>query len=219
MEADPRPGYLIVERLGLRSVKPAATPGSDGKDEEDTEADVDLVGEEATHFRAVAARGNYLAMDRPDLQFSIKEICREMSKPTSGSLRRLIRFGRYLKGKPRLVWDFVMQDLIDDINIFTDSDWAGCRRSRKSTSGGAIKVGQHTIKTWAKTQAIVAKSSAEAELYAVVRGACEGLGMSALLEDFGTPSAMRLHLDSSAAQGILDRQGLPKVRHIDVNVL
>ena len=61
----------------------------------------------------------------------------------------------------RPMLDFVMQDVFDDMNIFTDSDWAGCRRSRKSTSGGAIKVGQHTIKTWAKTQAIVVKSSAE----------------------------------------------------------
>ena len=112
-----------------------------------------------------------------------------------------------------------MQDATDQVGIFTDSDWAGCRRARKSTSGGAIKVGQHSIKTWAKTQAIVAKSSAEAELYAVVRGACEGLGMSALLEDFGAEASLRLHLDSSAAQGILDRQGLSKVRHIDVNIL
>ena len=142
-----------------------------------------------------------------------------MSKPTTGSLRRLVRFGRYLKAKPRLVWDFVMQDDAEEVNISTDSDWAGCRRSRKSTSGGAIKIGQHAIKTWSKTQAIVAKSSAEAELYAVVRGACEGLGLSALVEDFGSQTMLRLHLDSSAAQGILDRQGLSKARHIDVNVL
>ena len=126
---------------------------------------MEFIGEETTNFRAVASRGNYLAMDRPDIQFSIKDICREMSKPTTGSLRRLVRFGRYLKAKPRLVWDFVMQDDTEEVNIFTDSDWAGCRRSRKSTSGGAIRVGQHTIKTWANTQAIVAKSSAEAEVY------------------------------------------------------
>ena len=158
-------------------------------------------------------------MDRPDLQFPVKDICREMSSPTTGSLRRLMKCGRYIKGKPRLVWNFMMQDETEGVNIFTDSDWAGCRRSRKSTSGGAIRVGQHTIKTWSKTQSIVATSSAEAELYAVVRGACEGLGMQALLEDFGAKAEMRIHLDSSAAQGILDRQGLSKVRHIDVNIL
>ena len=39
------------------------------------------------------------------------------------------------------------------------------------------------------------------------------------MEDFGSQTLLRLHLDSSAAQGILDRQGLSKVRHIDVNVL
>lgn len=99
------------------------------------------MGEQATNFRAVAARGNYLAMDRPDLQFTIKEICREMSRPTTGSLRRLMRFGKYLKSRPRLVWDCNMQDHTDEVHIFTDSDWAGCRRSRKSTSGGSIRIG------------------------------------------------------------------------------
>jgi len=34
-----------------------------------------------------------------------------------------------------------MQDHTDEVHIFTDSDWAGCRRSRKSTSGGSIRIG------------------------------------------------------------------------------
>ena len=63
------------------------------------------------------------------------------------------------------------------------------------------------------------KSSAEAELYAVVRGGTEGLGMLTLLLDFGKPSRMQLHLDASAAKGIVERRGLSKVRHVDVNVL
>ena len=37
--------------------------------------------------------------------------------------------------------------------------------------------GGHCLKTWSKTQAIVAKSSAESELYGVVRGTVEGIGM------------------------------------------
>ena len=37
---------------------------------------------DARSFRAVAARANYLGLDRPDLQFASKELCREMAKPT-----------------------------------------------------------------------------------------------------------------------------------------
>ena len=53
------------------------------------------------------------------------------------------------------------------------------------SSGGAIMIGKHCLKTWSKTQALVAKSSGEAELYAVVKGAAEALGMVTLARDLG----------------------------------
>ena len=37
---------------------------------------------QSTMFRAVTARLNYLAQDRSDIQFAVKELCRFMSKPT-----------------------------------------------------------------------------------------------------------------------------------------
>ena len=87
-----------------------ATPGVSGNDEEYLDTDVPLVGDDITKYRGVIARCNYLGTDRPDALFAIKEGCREMSKLTTGSLRRLRRIGRYLKKHPRLVWKFDMQD-------------------------------------------------------------------------------------------------------------
>ena len=55
---------------------------------------------------------------------------------------------------------------------------------------------------------MVAESSADAELYAVVRGGTEGLGMVTLLADVGTIAKLQLHLDAAAAKGIVERQGL-----------
>ena len=79
--------------------------------------------------------------------------------------------------------------------------------------------GGNCLKTCSKTQAIVAKSSAEAELYGVVRGATDGLGMVTLLKDLGSVVGVQMHVDASAAMGIIERQGLSRVRHIDTNVL
>ena len=101
-----------------------------------------------------------------------------------------------------------MQGKIDKITVRIDADWAGCRRSRKSTSGGSISRGTHCIKTWSKTQAVIAKSSAESELYGVVGGACEGLGTRTLCEDLVESVGIVLVLDATAAKGILDRTGL-----------
>ena len=205
--------------MGVADARAVVSPGIGGAAEDDEEDNVDIVGPDLSRFRGVAARCNYLSFDRPDVQFATKEICREMSKPTTGSLRRLRRIGCYLKGAKRLVWDFKMQDDVDTLDVFTDSDWAGCRRSRKSTSGGAIMRGGHCIKTWSKTQALIAKSSGEAELYAVVRGAAEALGMATLAKDMGKKVEIQLHIDALAAKGMIERKGLSKVRHLDVNVL
>ena len=80
-------------------------------------------------------------------------------------------------------------------------------------------IGTHLIKSWAKTQATIATSSAESELYGIVRGTCEALGFFSLAEDLGLEMTARLHMDATAAQGIVDRHGLSKVRHLDVSLL
>ena len=58
----------------------------------------ELVGAEATRFRGIAARVNYLAADRPGIQYAVKEVCRRMAKPVEGGWQKLIRLGRYLNG-------------------------------------------------------------------------------------------------------------------------
>ena len=80
-------------------------------------------------------------------------------------------------------------------------------------------VRSHCWKTWSKTQNLVAKSSAEAELYGSVRAACEGLGVLTLMDEFGMPMDGRVHIDASAAKAIIEREGLDRVRHVEVNVL
>ena len=132
---------------------------------------------------------------------------------------KLKRVGRFLCIHPRLVWKYVWQPSYGTIHIYTDSNWAGCKTSRKSTSGGVAMIGDHTIKTWSKTQAAIAKSSAEAELYAVIRGSVEGLGLQTLAKELGFTANVQIHLDASAAKSIIERRGLCRVRHIDVEVL
>ena len=133
VEADPRHAELIIEQLLEPETRTLSTPGCN--EEKDDEEGKELVGEDATRYRAIAARCNYLSLDRPDLQFAVKEVCREMSKPTSKSWARLRRIGQYLKGKPRVVWQYEWQDQCSTLDVFADANWAGCRRTRKSTSG------------------------------------------------------------------------------------
>ena len=47
-----------------------------------------------------------LALDRCDIQFATKEICRDMSSPTQMSVGKLRRLASYLLEYPSLVWTF-----------------------------------------------------------------------------------------------------------------
>eukprot|EP00969_Alexandrium_andersonii_P041536 1820851-Alexandrium_andersonii.AAC.1 len=59
-----------------------------------------------------------------------------MAKPTKGGMRRLKRLARYLTRYPRLRQEFRRQTGTKDLATLVDADWAGCRKTRKSTSGG-----------------------------------------------------------------------------------
>ena len=134
-----------------------------------------------------------------------------MSRPTARSWELLKRVGRYLKGRPRLVWKYNWQSPVDVVDVHSDANWAGCRESRKSSSGGTIAIGGHLIRAYSKTQAVIAKSSGESELYAVVRASSEALGILTLLKDFGCPEMRAsVGMDASAAIGIVQRQGISK---------
>eukprot|EP00973_Karenia_brevis_P087252 12097498-Karenia_brevis.AAC.1 len=73
----------------------------------------------------------------------------------------------------------------DKIVAHSDSDWAGCPDTRKSTSGGVAQIGEHLIKAWASSQTVVALSSGEAELYALTKAASQTLGIMTMARDFG----------------------------------
>ena len=79
--------------------------------------------------------------------------------------------------------------------------------------------GGHMIRRWSKMQNLVALSSAEAELYGIVRASAELLGCKSMARDFGHDLGARLYADASAALGIVHRQGLGKLRHIDTSSL
>ena len=70
-----------------------------------------------------------------------------------------------------------------------------------------------------KTQLLIAESSAESELYGIVKASCEALGTLTLAQELGGSLDARVHVDAAAAKGIAERSGFDKVRHIDVNVL
>ena len=174
-----------------------------------------LEASDATTFRAISARSKYLAQDRPDGSYSSKELCREFAKPNGQSLVKLKRIGRYYAGKPRLVYRFdFAQTPAQHVDVYCDTDFAGCNVTRRSTTGGCAMIGGGCVKHWSKTQPTIALSSGEAELSGIGAGMAQALGVQALAADMGWDLQPRVFSDATAAIGISKRRGLGKIRHL-----
>ena len=110
-EADPRHHAIVIEEFGLGDGATVSTPlGPEEQKAGVTEPGVPLEAGEATRYRALVARMNYLAMDLPDIMIGVKEAAKRMSAPCAPDWKLLKRIGRYLKLVPRAIQVFVWQD-------------------------------------------------------------------------------------------------------------
>ena len=78
---------------------------------------------------------------------------------------------------------FRWQDEPAYLSALSDSNSAGCHRTRKSTSGACFMNGAHLIKAYSKTEANIALSSGEAGFYSMVHATSEALELKAMIQN------------------------------------
>ena len=132
---------------------------------------------------------------------------------------RLKRLAKYIDAYPVADTMYYWGMQIDRIIGYSDSDWAGDPRTRKSTSGGCLIMNGSVVKSWSRTQRTIALSSGEAELYAAIKVAQEILGIQSLAKDLGMRISGTLAIDAKATMGMISRRGLGQLRHIEVHNL
>ena len=99
-----------------------------------------------------------------------------MIKPTQRDWERLVRLGHYLLVKSLVVQLITNQDRREEVfKVWTDTDCAGCRASRKNTSERVVQWGSNVLKAWRSSQVLVALSSGEAEYYGLVKVCSVGI--------------------------------------------
>lgn len=160
------------------------------KEKEETKQELD--SQQAKAFRSMAAPCLYLSLGRPGIQSLVKEICRQMSKPTLSAWRKLMRTSRYIRINPGNVWDYKWQDVQTANDVFGDSNWASCSVTKRSRSGGAAKIGPYCTRTCSRTYNLAAEPSAEAELLRVSKSCMRGIGSPDAIEGFGAGACRAL---------------------------
>ena len=122
---------------------------------------------ETTRYGALDATANFLATDRGYIMYCAKDLTRHMPTPTTADLREDGEIGEVFEEETQgsVVVQISRNAGANLKRSQTHTGWAGCKRTRRSTTEGYTVAGSHLIKMRCKTQAVVALSSAEAELY------------------------------------------------------
>ena len=114
----------------------------------------------------------YLSHTRPDIAFSVSYVSQYMHAPYEEHMNAVYQILKYLKDCPSKGL-FFKKNEARNIEGFTDADWIGSIKDRRSTSRYCTLVWGNLVMWRSKKQAVVASSTAEAEFRAVAHGICE----------------------------------------------
>ena len=216
----------LLDLCKMNSANPVNTTGSAAL-KRIHDADCPLEPDEHSMFRTAVGKLLWLAFVRPDCSRAVKELSRDVKAPTQESLAKLKQLLRYLAGTKQSVLRLRPSQMPADwrttIDVvgFVDNDWAGCSKTRKSTSGSTIQVLGCDIVHTSRTQGTVALSSGEAELYAIGQGISEALCVrSLILEAVARRVHVIVHTDSTAGKSVASRFGTGKrTKHVELRFL
>ncbi|GJU52141.1 putative ribonuclease H-like domain-containing protein [Tanacetum coccineum] len=193
----------ILKKFDLECVRTATTPYEapkpKSKNEPDSPVNVHL-------YRSMIGSLMYLTASRPDIMFAVSACSRNQVTPTTSNLEAVKKIFKYLKGQPKLgLWypresPFVLE-------AYSDSDYAGANKDRKSTTGGCQFLGRRLISWQCKKQTIVATSSTEAEYVAAAN--CCGQKLIQVL---------KIHTDDNVADLLTKAFDGPRFNHLVVNI-
>jgi hypothetical protein len=204
----------LLKRFGMKDAKPAKTPmGTDGH------VDLNKGGKSVDQkaYRSMIGSLLYLCSSRPDIMLSVCMCARFQSDPRECHLVAVKRILRYLVDTPCFgIW--YPKGSTFDLIGYSDSNYAGCKVDRKSTSGTCQFLGRSLVSWSSKKQTSVALSTAEAEYVAAGQCCAQLLWMRQTLRYFGyNLSKVPLLCDNESAILMADNPGEhSRIKHIDI---
>nr|GEX10609.1 retrovirus-related Pol polyprotein from transposon TNT 1-94 [Tanacetum cinerariifolium] len=149
----------ILNKYGMESCDPVGTPMKikDKLDLDQNETPVDT-----TKYRSMIGALMYLTSSRLNIVHATCLCARYQAKPTEKHLKEVKRIFRYLWGTVNTgLW--YTKDFGFELTGFLDADYAGCKDTFKSTSGGAQFFREKLVSWSLKKQDCMVLSTAEAE--------------------------------------------------------
>jgi hypothetical protein len=207
----------VLERAGMVNYKPASTP-IDTKGKISATDGVPL--QDKTFYPSIAGALQYLTLIRPEIAYAVQQACLYMQDPHDahwGIIKRILRYVRGTTGHGVLL----RASCSTALTAYTDADWAGCPDTQRSTSGFCIFLGEALISWSSKCQAVVSRSSAEAEYRGVANAAAECCWLRNLLTELhiNVNKASIIFCDNISVVYLSDNPVHHKrTKHVELNI-
>jgi len=170
-------------------------------------------------YQRLVGRLIYLCHTRPDICYAVSVVSRYMHDPRTGHMEAVYQILRYLKGTPgKGLWFKANQHL--NLEGYCDADWASSKDDRRSTSRYFVFVGGNLVSWRSKKQAVVSRSTAEAEYRAMALALCEIMWLKGLLKELQVlkNETMLLHCDNVAAINIANNPvQFDRMKHVEID--
>jgi hypothetical protein len=158
---------------------------------------------------------------RPDIANAVRELTKVLGKATPAAYKEMLRVCKFIADTKNMglkVDPVVPNDGKWELEVYSDSDWAGSKDDRRSVGSYYIFLNKVLISWRSKSQKVVSLSSSEAEFYACAEAVKEIPFIAQLLLFLGIPVKLPVDVWVDNVGAIFmseNRTSSSRTRHMD----
>jgi hypothetical protein len=217
----------VLKRFCMQDCKPGDTPISKGDKfslNQCPKGNLEIQEMQKIPYASVVGSLMYAQVcTRPDIAYIVGVLGRYLSNPGMDHWKAAKRVLRYLKRTRDYMLTYRRSESLEIIG-YSDSDFAGCQDSRKSTSGYIYLLAGGAVSWRSAKQTLVASSTMAAEFVACYEASNQGIWLRNLVTGLriveGIERPLKLFCDNkSAVLYSNNNRSSTKSKHIDIKFL